>query len=417
VIISAILGLGIFAYNIYLLTGHFSMSFLVAIVIRLAVLPLVSLYNMAMPFLARPEDTFVRPLLRFFLLFVVVLELGLVICAACSPAFANASRLSGLPEPDSHSAGGWNASSVSQNPACQMRYDGLALVDLIGLALGGYDVERAPEIFDRQMRYVFGWNWTSRFSYTIGYLDTDVPYIVYFDHTLNATIYAFRGFTSAQELALWLQILAVEYILPVLTEIVPFYETIIETWFGSVVAAIRAAGESLFSPDSIARSFVDSVMSEYHDLPRTVFVGINVGGLIAKTMGMMTRHPGISFLSYPVFNEIFETQFDFEESGAWHITSVFNYGGLFTRPEPDTAVNFGIPWIEDPSWESATVFPNLNRDTVYRSFCVFAELCDSTPQFSEYCNVAAGKKWPTFEKLVHEQYLEDDDASASDSSE
>jgi hypothetical protein len=112
-------------------------------------------------------------------------------------------------------------------------------------------------------------------------------------------------------------------------------------------------------------------------------------------------------VSHPVFNDVFDEEFGFQEKDAWHVVNVFNYGGLFTMPEPELASNFGIPWIEPPSVLDKTVFTNVRRDMVYQSFCTLAELCARGNQFDDYCAAAVEGDWETVKEIIHSDYLSD----------
>ena len=65
------------------------------------------------------------------------------------------------------------------------------MIELAGLALGGYDVERAPDVFDRQLLHFFGPNWSDRLSFRVEHADGDA-FIIY--EVDNATVFGLRGF-------------------------------------------------------------------------------------------------------------------------------------------------------------------------------------------------------------------------------
>jgi hypothetical protein len=410
--ISTFLAVPIIGYDIYRLTQTYSLYYLIAIAARILMFPLLVMFNIAVPFIERPEDRVVRVIMRVFPVYVLLLELVLAVCAIWSPAFVSSGRLTELAPPSALSVPAWDVNRSSVNAACVYRYNGLSLLDAIGFALGGYDVERAPQIFESQMAYFFGRAWRERIVYDVNHIDDSMLYIKYFDRQTNVTIYGFRGLMSASELSLWIHMLLFEYILPPLQELAPFYELIIETWFETVAPMIQGIGHFFFEPRSVARDFIEKVIDRFTEAPHTIFVGINLGGLIAKALGMITKRPGISFLSYPAFNDIFATEFGFDESAAWHIINIFNYEGLFTLPERDIGTNLGIPWVEAPSWIANTIFPNVNRDTVYQSFCVYAQICGAGPQFDEYCGAAVGPTWPAIRAIVDEEYEESSRSAA-----
>jgi hypothetical protein len=116
---------------------------------------------------------------------------------------------------------------------------------------------------------------------------------------------------------------------------------------------------------------------------KVVFSGINIGGLFAKILGLMKKDQSVSFHSFSVFNDFLASQYDLNQNDAFYITNVFNHYGIFSLQEPNLATNFGILTIPNPI---------LNRDTIYLSFCMLAELCDERLKFNDYCESIIEKK-------------------------
>jgi hypothetical protein len=198
------------------------------------------------------------------------------------------------------------------------------------------------------------------------------------------TIYGFRGYSSGSEFALQIEIFAGEYVLPVFQGILPFYDFVVTYFLDYLVGIAHTFGNSFFDPVSIGRSFIDPILEKYdqEQPPNVLFSGINVGGLISKTLALVRHEQGIGFLSLPVFNDFFQYAYDFGPEDALYITNVYNYEGTFALPEPAVATNIGIPWVTSSS---------ISRDTVYRSVCTMAELCGKSEQFQEFCIASIGE--------------------------
>lgn len=112
---------------------------------------------------------------------------------------------------------------------------------------------------------------------------------------------------------------------------------------------------------------------------QVLFVGVNIGGVLAKVTGVRKHHRGIKFLSLPTGDDEFIYRYEFQEKDMHYITKVYDTGGLFGKAEDGGGENFAIPGP----------FDLLDRDAVYRSFCNLAEMCGHA-QFSVYCEAVIG---------------------------
>ena len=266
--------------------------------------------------------------------------------------------------------------------ACVYNYKGLSLIDAFGLSLGPYDVERNFTIFDNQMKYFFGPEWNATIKYEVQHIDKNTPFIIY---TINDSlvVYAFRGASAGTELCLQIEMLANQYLLPLLQDIVPLFDFIVDNFVSYFAKYAHIIGSLFFDPVSIVNVFVDPIETviksqKFIDNTTALFTGIGVGGLISKAMGMVHKKQGIGFISFPTFNDYFRYALDFDDEDSIFVTNLFNYDGFFTLPEPKVATNIGIPYVTNP-------FP-LRRDEVYQTFCTMAEMCGFGPKFTNYCS-------------------------------
>ena len=256
------------------------------------------------------------------------------------------------------------------------------MIEAFGLALGPYDVERNFEVFDNQMKYFFGPDWRNNISYEVHHIDKFTPFILY-NFKNNLTVYGFRGFSSGSELCLHIEMLTIEYVLPFLQDVIPFYELLVENFIDFYSRHLHIFGNQFFDPVSISSTFINPVeeviaSKGYSEKDKILFAGINIGGMFSKVLGMIHKKHGIGFISLPSFNDYFVDDFGIDDDDAMYITNVYNYNGWYTKQEPDLATNIGVPWI--PSSLS------IERDSVYRTFCTIVEMCGQGPKFYNYCS-------------------------------
>jgi hypothetical protein len=273
----------------------------------------------------------------------------------------------------------------TDDPVCSTRYQGLSIIDALGLALGGYDVKRNLEVFTRQMEYFLGPGATERISYSVEELAPDIPVVIY--NVSGTTVFGFRGFATGAELAIQADRLAQYYGAPLLTDITPWYEQVTNMFLSRFTAAARLFGRHWFTGRSAFDDLLQKALTIYNDEGLTpgssvVFVGINTGGLLAKVLGMLTEHRGIGFISMPANCDEFQFQYEFDERHLKWGTNIFNLDGLFGVTDEGIGANFvltGSPGV-------------IGMDAVYPSFCNLAEICGLGEQFRTYCETAIGSE-------------------------
>jgi hypothetical protein len=272
------------------------------------------------------------------------------------------------------------------------------------MALGPYDVTRNETVFDIQMQYFFGFDWRDKIDYNVRHFDESDPFIVYKVKETNTTVFGFRGFASGAETALHAQHVLLEFIVPTLTDLVPFYEIVVDLFMEDLMAVAMKLASSFPAPQMLHSAFLNKAIKVYEEegTEQTIFMGINVGGLFAKTLGLLYETYGISFVSFPVLDDVMKVLFevhDMEDQGQY-VTNFHTVKGWFTSPEPGFGNNHAIPWIplgiSSDLVEVAETLQRLKptgaiRDSVYRTFCILEELCGRQKQFGEYCSQVIGE--------------------------
>jgi hypothetical protein len=265
-------------------------------------------------------------------------------------------------------------------------------MEMIGLALGGYDVNRKADVFSRQMDFFFGPNSTDRIDYEVFELGRDVPLVIY--NITGTTVFAFRGFASSSELAVQVERLASLWVVPFFLEMLPLYETIRNRYLSFFTPGAYLLGWHWFSPRSASDDLLQRASEIYDDMEidasaRVIFVGINSGGTIAKRLALLKSRRGVSFLSPPIDLDEFDNRYDFDDTAKQWATNVVNVDGLFSGADLGSGENFEL--VGDPDV--------IGRDKVYASFCNLAYLCGHSSQFGEYCKAVIGEEeWEVIEK-------------------
>jgi hypothetical protein len=262
-----------------------------------------------------------------------------------------------------------------------MRYHGLSIIDTLGLALGGYDIWRNPAVFHQQLQYFFGQDAEKNITYTVEELAPDVPLLIY--NVSGTTVFGFRGFATAAEFALQVEMFADRYVTPRLLDLMPLYNVINEHYLKSNGLNAHLLGSFWFSPRSAFDDLLQRALDIYNDYEfakdaKVVFVGIDTGGVLAKVLALITGHHGIGFISLPVTTELFDGRYDYDERNAKLTTNVFNLDTLIGNEDQLVGENFAIPGDADV----------IGMDMTYPSFCNLAETCGYHRQFAQYCTQA-----------------------------
>jgi hypothetical protein len=277
----------------------------------------------------------------------------------------------------------WNSTPAFQieTGPCAVRYEGLSLLQAVGLALGGYDLGRNQVVFDRQMQYFFGPNATETISYSVEQLSPYVPMSIY--NVSGVMVFGFRGFATGPELALQAEMIARYYATPMVLDITPLYSTINEQFLSWATSSAHFFGSHWFSPRSQFHELLEKAEEIYDSFnfdenSKVIFTGINNGGVMAKILARRKKHRGIAFLSFPSNDDEFNYRYEFDDDSLQYVTNVVNAEGWFGVDDPGVGENFVLPGDNDI----------LGRDPVYPSVCNFAEMCGLHAQFSQYCEAA-----------------------------
>jgi hypothetical protein len=365
-------------------------SFLASIVIRIVLLPVLSFFHPVIAWLHTIKGGLLRWVLRLSSITAIVVMVAVgIIASAVGPTLDDV-RLKSL---DVLPVNYTRAPAFKTDLAlCNAQFSGRSLLELMGLSFGAYDISDEA-VFAQQLEYFFGPKWNATIGYTIRTAAAKVPYVVY--SIGRTTVFGLRGFSSPQELALQAQAVVRYYVLPLLLDTTPLYDTFKDGWLGSYTKHAYFFGLHWFSPMSQFGRVVDAVLAEYHALGLNetndvVFVGSNIGGVVAKVLGMITRQRGIGFISLPSVDEELMYEYDFDDLARSRTANVYVTGGWFGVEDPEIGTNFAMPG-------EGTAIGGV-ADSIYGSFCLMAEVCGHHAQLDAYCKTALGEE--AFESIV-----------------
>jgi hypothetical protein len=355
--------------------------FLGAVCLRGVLLPVLALFHPLVGWLFRSPEAILQGIFRLGFALAVVVTIGALAGQAYIPSYLSTFRFTELPPlPE-------NWSNVPENPAglaiCSNRYEHLSVIELLGLAFGGYDINRDSGVFSRQMDYFFGPN-AQGISYEVIELEPDIPLLIY--NVSGTIVFAFRGFATGPELAVQVERLASLWVVPFFLEELPMYSKMVDLYLSSTTAYAHLFGWHWFSPRSASNDLLQKAAAVYDtmgisaDTP-VLFVGVNSGGTIAKRLALLKNRRAISFLSLPIDVDEFDNRYNISDTALQWVTSVINTDGLFSGEDPGFSENFAL--IGDPD--------AVGNDKVYESFCNLAEICGHNAQFGEYCKTAIGE--------------------------
>jgi hypothetical protein len=357
--------------------------FLGALCLRGIFLPTLVVFHPLVGFLFRTTGIALQWVFRIAAILAVLLTIGAIIGSAVLLTYLQTFRLSDLPPLPA------NWSNVPKNPVnlaiCSVRYEGLSVIELLGLAFGGYDINRNERVFNRQMDFFFGPNATERIDREVTNLAPDVPLVIY--NISGTTVLAFRGFASGPEFVVQVERMMSLWVVPFLLEELPLYERISDIYLSSSTAYAHLLGWHWFSPRSASDDLLQKAAQIYDDLAISadspvLFVGVNSGGTIAKRLALLKRRRGISFFSLPIDLNEFDNRYDLDDTANQYITNIVNVNGLFSGEDSGFGDNFDV--IGDSHI--------VGNDKVYESFCNLAELCGLDSQFRGYCETAIGEE-------------------------
>jgi hypothetical protein len=357
--------------------------FLGAICLRGILLPVLALFHPIVGFLFHTADSVLQWVFRGAAILSVLMTIAALIGEAVVSRALSTFRFDVLPSLP------LNWSNVPSDrvglPICVNRYEGLSVIELVGLALGGYDVNRSESVFNRQLDFFFGPNSTFWIDYEVVELGPGIPVLIY--NISGTMVFAFRGFASSSELAVQVERLASLWVVPFILDELPLYEKITQRYMSSSTALAHLFGWHWFSPRSASDDLLQKAVEVYDDFDLAVdapvlFVGVNSGGTIAKSLTLLKGRLGISFISLPLSIDEFDDRHDLESNATQWVSVVVNKDGLFSGE--DTGFGENVALIGDPDI--------VGYDGVYASFCNLAEICGHHSQFVEYCKAAIGSE-------------------------
>jgi hypothetical protein len=332
---------------------------------------------------------------RFVAAFAIAAILfGAIFPAAMLSVQASKTRIGELPDVTIDWPG--ISAFTPTHDVCTIDYSGLSLLELSGLALGAFDVERKPEVFEKQMAFVFGPAWRQRWQWEVRRLLNNVPFLVYTDTDTGTVIFAFRGFASRVELNLQIELLAQRYVMPVLIDMTPFYDEIQGDYLDFALPTIHGFGTNFFDSANPLGEMAAPARAVYDELQpeKVIFTGINAGGAVAKVLGAALGERAVAFWSLPIFTDPLMARLEMSEFDSGTVTTVYNYGGLYSAPENEVGTNVGMPWHRKSDTE---------QDGVYDSFCTLSELCGHAAQFDRFCRAAIGSELEAIRDYLKEE--------------
>jgi hypothetical protein len=355
--------------------------FLGALCLRGILLPVLALFHPLVGFLFHTADGVLQWAFRGATILSVLVMLGALIGGAVVSKSLSTFRFDELPPLPV------NWSNVPDNrvnlQVCVNRYENFSVIELVGLALGGYDVSRSESVFNRQLDFFFGPNSASWIDHEVVELGPDIPLLIY--NITGTTVFAFRGFASGPELSVQVERFASLWVVPFILDELPLYEKITKRYMSSSTALAHLFGWHWFSPRSASDDLLQNAIKIYDDLDlaadaSVVFVGVNSGGTIAKSLSLLKGRLGISFLSLPIDIDEFDDRYALETNATELVSSVVNKDGLFSGEDLGFGENLAL-----------VGYPEIvGSDGVYASFCNLAEICRRHSQFVEYCQTAIG---------------------------
>jgi hypothetical protein len=302
----------------------------------------------------------------------------------------------------------WNAIC---DGVCRISYFGLGIHELAGLTLLPYEV-KVPrndgdfedfkgDRFDVAMAHLFGPEWSVRFPNVTCHVVRGSP-VLRFQDAFGRNVVAMLSFASAQEFGLQLQVAAVELVLPFLSDIAPFSDVGASRtpWF---TEAALAGGQLWLDPTAPPDLYVSGLRkwldAEEMSAEDTVIAGIGTGALIAKQVGLMRGYRAFGFFGFAATGsyQVATLAESIDRMYSPLITTVYNWDGVYAKPEPDFGDNYGIPWI---AINSSVVREEsiLGRDSRYRSFCTLSAYCYKASNFNDFCVEALGNG--TFRQIL-----------------
>jgi hypothetical protein len=200
VCITSVLNLIVAVYDIVQAVRLGSWAFLFSAILRLVLLPFLSFFHFVAGFMfwGMCKDGLLKIVNIMCAIFAGVVFVAAIVLLIYFRGFNNFLQLDKLEPPSRFAVP--TVSRTPENVVCQLSFESYSIWDLIGFALGPYEVERKPTVFTAQMQYFFGQDWDKRFTFEARTFNT-MPIFVYRDRLSNVTVIGLRGVASGSELA------------------------------------------------------------------------------------------------------------------------------------------------------------------------------------------------------------------------
>jgi hypothetical protein len=235
----------IISFDCSVYKAQYSRPFLISICLRGIFIPILAFFHPIMPFMFKCDFPKLKWSCYGAFGFAIVVIVGVVAVVIAAPSFLDHLRLSELPPIPAN----WtNIPDFDPGEmVCKARYEGLSVIEAIGLALGGYDIDRDDKVFEEQLKYFFGPR-ASDISYSVESIAENVPVIVY--NISGTIVFGFRGFSTGREVAIQVEVLAHHYAVPLILQATPFYQFFADSLLSSYIPATYSFGLHFFSSKS-----------------------------------------------------------------------------------------------------------------------------------------------------------------------
>ncbi|KAK8897965.1 hypothetical protein M9Y10_000209 [Tritrichomonas musculus] len=396
-----VLNLGLVIFDIYRIVETYQAIFLVSIFIRFFIIPLISFFHPLIQFFSIAKDKVLVVIINIASFVTFIIALIIVACISFNSMYQKVTRIQNLNYLPVNSSVAYLNEKMLGHQVCQFDLYGVTALDAYGYALGGYDVIDNPVVFENQMKYFFGENYSSHISYQVEKMSNEIPFIIYRDKNINTTIVAFRGFNSGTEIAFMVEMISNLYVIPFFQDLVPLIETLSDFSLGSQSTIAHRLGKLMLEPQNLFNSYIDKIIeickeNKIDEEERVLFTGINIGGTFAKIAGIQLKKYSLSFLTLPISGDFAIGTFDIEEEDMSYVTNVFVNNAVFGISESDVATNIGIfalEYKEPPKWcKSDICHFNMKKESVYPVVCEIAGLCGRNSQLDNYCKTIIGEK-------------------------
>jgi hypothetical protein len=242
-----IIQVGTIVDGIVLCVEHPSLEFGFVIALRIAVIPALAFFHpLSSVFFHARNDTIS---LGFPIGGVgsVVLLMILVGVRFRASSYISNTRFDSLPPLPAN----WSnvPAFPSADDVCNAKIHGISILDALGLAFGGYEIQRSPTLFLSGLEHFFGPNASQLIRYEAEELDTDIPLVVY--NVSGVSMFAFRGFSTIPELGLQFEMLARHHVLPIANSVMPLYDAISRHFLSWYTQGISKFGSRWFRPRPI----------------------------------------------------------------------------------------------------------------------------------------------------------------------